>query len=472
MPGMKNAKHWKKIAILAAISIIVLGAAAAALVAVNADAIRARVEREAAARTGLDLQLDGPVGLRLSPRPTVRLADVSIRRDDGSMIAARAVTIEPILGALLSGRAQVRTVTLEGPKVTLEGRGALAALAIPDKALDALERLGLQRLAISDGTLDYRDTASGRALRARGCALTLGDLQTTSLPLPLFTVDATCENIDRDGIELGALQAEGRSADGVLRLDPITLDLFGSQLRGQVQADLNGKQPLIQAQFALDGFALAQVFDRLDAEVSADGNVDIEGDLTMRGTHTAALARSASGQVSLRGRDLVLHGVDLDETIARFESSQSFQLVDLGAVFIAGPFGMLATQGYRFGSLAMSPEGESEVRALVSDWTIDNGVATARDVALATDRHRIAARGRVDIAERRFDELTVALLDAEGCASAEQTLDGPFESAGDAGGGLVGLITGPTRDLLARGAALFSSGECEPFYSGSVAAPR
>ena len=135
--------------------------------------------------------------------------------------------------------------------------------------------------------------------------------------------------------------------------------------------------------------------------------MDIEGDLTMRGTHTAALARSASGQVSLRGRDLVLHGVDLDETIARFESSQSFQLVDLGAVFIAGPFGMLATQGYRFGSLAMSPEGESEVRALVSDWTIDNGVATARDVALATDRHRIAARG-----------------------------------------------------------------ECEPFYSGSVAAPR
>ncbi|MBA4741499.1 MAG: AsmA family protein [Azoarcus sp.] len=470
---MKNAKRWKKIATLATISIIVLGAVAAALVAANGEAIRSWVEREAAARTGLDLQLAGSVGLRMSPRPTVRLADVSIRRDDGSMISARAVMIEPVLGALFSGRAQVRAVTLDGPEVMIEGSGdAPAGFVIPEAALDALDQLGLERLAISDATLEYRDAASERVMLARGCALTLDDLQATGAPLPSFAIDMACESIETDDIALGTLQAEGRSADGVLSLDPVTLSLFGSQMRGQVQADLNDSQPQIQAQFALDDFALANFFERLEAEVSADGSVDIDVDLTMRGMDAESLARSAAGRVSLRGRDLVLHGVDLDETIARFESSQSFHLVDLGAVFLAGPFGMVATQGYRFGSLAMSPQGKSEVRALVSDWRIENGVATARDVALATDRHRIAARGRIDFADRRFEELTVALLDAEGCASAEQTLDGPFEKAGDSGGGLVGLITGPTRNLFERGAALFSSGECEPFYSGSVAAPR
>lgn len=462
----------KRIVLVAGVAVAALAAMAgiaAALIAANGEAIRAWVEREAAARSGLNLQLAGPVGLRLSPRPTVRLADVSIRSQDGSIITARAVSIEPVLGALLSGRAQVRALTLDGPQVTIEGRGAFAGFAVSDQAL---EQLGLQRLAVTDATLEYRDAASGRRILAHDCALTLDDLHATGAPLPAFTIDGGCASLDSEGIKLGALQAEGRSADGVLRLDPVVIDLFGSQMRGQVQADLTGKQPLIQTKLALDDFALANVFEGLDAEVSAKGRVDIAAELTMRGTQAEALARSASGRVSLRGQNLVLQGVDLDETIARFESSQSFQLVDLGAVFIAGPFGMLATQGYRFGSLAMSPEGESEVRALASDWTVENGVATARDVALATGIHRIAAHGRVDFANRRFDKLSVALLDAKGCATAEQTLDGPFERAGDSAGGLVGLITGPTRDLFARGAALFSSGQCEPFYQGSVAAPR
>jgi uncharacterized protein involved in outer membrane biogenesis len=469
---MKNVKRWKTFAMLAAVCVVVLGAIAAGLVAANAGAIRPWVEREAASRAGVELRLQGPVSLRMSPHPSLRVADVHIQRDDGAAISARSISIEPALGALLSGRIQVRAVSLDRPEVSIAGAGgAGGGLAIPDTVSATLQRLGLERVEVTDATLTHRD-AAGRNIRASDCNVSLRELRGTDAQLPAFAGEIGCGSLDIDDLSFGPLQADARSADGVLHLDPLSLQLLGSEMLGSVQADMNKAQPTFAAKLTLDDVSLRAFFDQVGAEASARGNINVRADVKLRGDDADTLLRSASGELSLRGRDIVLQGVDLDETIARFESSQSFHLVDVGAIFLAGPFGMLATQGYRFGSLVMTPQGESEIRALASDWTIKAGVAHARDVAFATERHRVAASGQVDFVNRRFDKLTIALLDDKGCARAEQALDGPFERAGEAGSGLVGLITGPTRNLFARGAALLSGGRCEPFYDGSVAAPR
>jgi len=68
------------------------------------------------------------------------------------------------------------------------------------------------------------------------------------------------------------------------------------------------------------------------------------------------------------GESLTLDGVDSTATFSRYEASQNFNLVDVGALFIAGPFGPLITKGYDFGSLFVGSGGSSRIRVLVSGW--------------------------------------------------------------------------------------------------------
>src|SRR4030065_897325 len=110
----------------------------------------------------------------------------------------------------------------------------------------------------------------------------------------------------------------------------------------------------------------------------------------------------ANGEVSLGGETLPLDGVALDRKVSRFEASQSFNLVDVGAFFIAGPFAPLITKGYDFASLFRGSGGSTTIRALVSDWQVEDGLARAKDEALPTKKNRIAPKGSLEFVTERF----------------------------------------------------------------------
>jgi hypothetical protein len=95
----------------------------------------------------------------------------------------------------------------------------------------------------------------------------------------------------------------------------------------------------------------------------------------MQGETVKKMRQTLQGQVSLRGRNLTLNGRDLDQAFARFESSQTFNLIDIGAFFFAGPVGLAVTKGYDFATVMQGSEGRSAIRTLVSDWAVERGVA-------------------------------------------------------------------------------------------------
>ena len=81
-------------------------------------------------------------------------------------------------------------------------------------------------------------------------------------------------------------------------------------------------------------------------------------------------------------------------------------------MLLAGPAGLLVTKGYEFAAVAQGTPGRSEIRTLVSDWSIDRGVARARDVGMTTAANRVAIRGGIDFVNDRFQDFTVAVVDA------------------------------------------------------------
>jgi len=298
-----------------------------------------------------------------------------------------------------------------------------------------------------------------------------GDGKTDLLRRISFTGTAGIGEVRTEDLVASDLKSAVAGKDGVLDLNPVTMRLFGGQGSGSLRADLSGSVPNYHIRYSLSRFRIEEFLKALSPKKSAEGSMDFTSSLSARGKTANEMKRTANGEVSLRGENLTLDGVDLDRKVSRFEASQSFNLIDVGAFFIAGPFAPLITKGYDLAGLFKGSGGSSRIRALVSDWKVERGVARAKDVAMATNENRIALTGGLDFVNERFDDVTVAVVDGKGCVKVRQKIRGPFRKPEVEKARFLQTVAGPVLKLFKQAKKLLG-GRCEVFYAGSVAPPK
>jgi len=274
-------------------------------------------------------------------------------------------------------------------------------------------------------------------------------------------------------MQFSGIGAEVKAGQGLLETNPLTFQIFGGNGQGSIRGVMTGASPEYTVDFTITKFAFEKVLTTFRKQPSIRGPLDLQSHLTMQGNTAQEMTRTAHGKVTIQGQNLVLQTVNLDQMLAKFEKSQNFNLVDVGAFFLAGPLGTLLTKGYEFGSLYQeSRSGTSTVQILVSDWKVENGVAEAEDVALATQENRIALTGKLDFVNRQFDHVTVAVLDQTGCARFSQTIHGPFRNPLVEKTRMLKSIGGPMTSLFNKTMKFVQGGKCEIVYAGSVKHPN
>ena len=461
------------VAVGAVAAIAVLLATVAPLV-LRANA-RSRVEAVASEALGMEVRVSGTLTVGFLPRLHVALADVHVRQHGTEVATAGEVDLDIELLPLVRKEVLTDRIVVKRLAIAIERDhdGKLNVDTLPAVG-GTLPALAVARLSISEATLAYTDQQSGKGFEAAGCDLDVSHLRLASgersslLRNLSLVAKLACRQIGTKSSTASGLRLSVDAQGGIFRFDPVTMQLFGGEGSGDLRADFSGPVPIYQVRYRLKEFRLEQFFINLAPKSIGEGSMDFSAALSLRGTTTGTLLPTVAGVASLRGDNLHLAIGDLDDKLSRYESTQNFNLLDIGAFFFAGPLGVAVTKGYDFARVFRGSEGSTTVRTLVSEWQVERGVAQASDVAMATRQNRIALKGGLDFVNGQYDAVTVAVIDARGCVKVQQKVHGPFMNPVVEKPGVLGTVTGPTRTLLRQARKLLGGG-CEPFYTGSVA---
>ncbi len=469
-----------KIILLAAGSLIGLLAliAVALLLFVDANAYKPRLEAAASDALGMQVKVDGQLGIGFFPGLLLTLKDVHIRNRGTDLASATEARLGVDLIPLLQDEVRIRNISLVHPDISIEqdrnGKFNFEKLEATEAPLPTLD---IADVSISDGTLRYTEKTTGDGFELGACSMDVHHLQLAGgknaelMRQLAITAEIACGKFETRDFAATGLKFTLAGQGGVFDLKPLTLEVFDKQGAGNIHADYSGADPLYQFHYTLNQFRIGEFFKNLSPNTVAEGNADFSGNLTMRGNTVSAMKQSAAGDISLRGKNLTLKGTDLDEEFSRFESSQNFNLVDVGAFFFAGPVGLAVTKGYNFANILRQSGGSSQIRILVSDWKVEHGVAQAQDVALATSKNRVALQGGLDFVNEQFNDVSIVLIDAKGCAIVRQKIHGSFEKPVVEKPNVLISLVGPVLKLFKRGMALLPGKKCEVVYAGVVGAP-
>jgi AsmA protein len=456
--------------------------AAALLFFLDINGYKPRLEAAASGALGMEVRVGGRMGIGFFPGLLVTLEDVHIRNRGTDLASAKEARLGIDLFPLLQKEVRIGKIALKQPKISIErDPDGNYNFEKPEAAGGTLPALDLAKVSLSDGTLLYTDKTdkpSEKGFEAANCDLSarrlrLAEGKSSDLLKHLsFTAELACGEIRKNDFTVSDLKFSADGKNGVFDLKPITMRLFGAPGSASIQADFSGAVPVYHVRYSLPQFPIEELFKALSPNQVAEGPMEFSANLSLQGKTVNEMLQTAEGEISLRGENLTLKGTDLDREFARYESSQNFNLVDLGAFFFAGPFGMVVTKGYNFASIFQGSGGDSEIRILVSDWKVERGVAHSQDVAMATKLNRVALTGRLDLVNQRFDDVTMALIDAQGCAKVRQKIHGSFQKPVVEKPNIFTSLAGSTVNLFMKGRDLFPGGKCEVFYAGSVAPPK
>ena len=466
------------IAVGALIGLLVL-AATALLLFLTADSYKPRLEVALSDMIGMEVKVGGRLGIGLFPSLLVTLKDVHIRNRGTDVVTAREARVGIDFLTLLRKGFQIKLIALEQPSIFIvRDRDGSYNFNKSGAAPKSLPNLNLEKVFLSDATLIYQNKQTGKGFEADDCNLDMSHLRLSDRNSPgimkhlAFTAELICGKVRTKHYVASTLKFSVAGQDGVFDLKPLTMQVFSGKGSGNIRADFTGAVPLYHVRYILSQFHIDEFHTTLSPTNVAEGPMDFSASLSMQGETISKLKQTLEGKASLRGKNLILNGRDLDQAFDRYESSQNFNLVDVGAFYFAGPVGLAITKGYNFASILQGSEGRSEIRTIVSDWTVEGGVARSQDVAMATNNHRVALQGGLDFANERFDGVTVALIDAKGCIKVQQAIHGDFKRPVVEKPSTLKSLTGPVVKLLKQVGRLFPGGECEVFYAGSVQAPQ
>ncbi|MCD8515729.1 MAG: AsmA family protein [Burkholderiaceae bacterium] len=268
----------------------------------------------------------------------------------------------------------------------------MAGFAKPAITFDvALDQLKLDRFAAAG-------SSSNKSSPGNSTANSRGSTEATSAAAPA-TASGKANAIDLAGLKghnikgklrVGKVLSKGLTIDqvqadvllnqGKLSVSPHSAQLFGGKLAGSLAIDANTNQFALKEN--ISGIKLESLLTALGQEPKVTGQGSLTLDLMTSGTTVKALEQNLSGNASVNLKDGAVKGIDIGAIINNVRSM----------------LGKAPTQ-------QGTGSGETAFTDLTASATIQNGIATNRDLNVKAPLFRLEGAGTVNIPNSTVDYL-------------------------------------------------------------------
>lgn len=244
-----------------------------------------------------------------------------------------------------------------------------------------------------------------------------------ALPMDLLREVNVSGRISAKQVKLQNLLLENVSInivgrDGLLNLDPVTMDLYDGHYQGSVQIDARGQQPKYRVNEDMNGVQMGRLMTDYMGEDRVSGVMTAKVEITTRGEWLSELKKNSNGKIKLALKDGALMGFNLRYSIDKAKAKLKKQ-----------PAPPEQSQSTDFSSLTLSGK-------------INKGVFSSNDLNLQAPLLRVGGEGKADLNDDTVDYLVNAKLvgsvAGQGGGGKDElkgllipvAIKGPFESPG------------------------------------------
>ena len=448
------------------------------------NSFKPKLENILTENIGLETHIDGNISLKITPGISFIAKDLKVISNETYVLKIEQAEISIDYFGIFKTSIDVRALRLNQPQVyivrDINGKFNYETKRTEPVSGDLdpdIHDFNLSLLRIQNGRLLYIDQQYGDTLLVDGINLKsdkigiTGNLSNIAVDKIMF--DGT---VELGSIKLNMLKAEelkfkidGRG--GKMAILPLDKTYFGGKITGKAILDFTKTPTQLHIQHRVTGFDLGNFSDAMRSNDVFKGKLNYQLDDTFNSFNWLKAKKSLNGTVLIDGENLNMNGIDLDKVIQRYNNSQQFDVIDLAAIFVAGPYGAVFTNGISFVELLSQNIGDStQIVKLVSNWDIINGVASAQDVAFSTSKYRMAMTGSLDFRKNNYNDVTIALINKQGCEAIGEHINGSFNDPETKSISTIGVITGSVNNLW-RDLTKPLRKPCTPMYTGSVEHP-
>ncbi len=474
-----TAKKKKIIFVLGSGATVLIIAVVVLILTFSINSYKTLIEAAASGTTGLEIRINGKMGLSFFPLG-LWAKDIQVANKGGDIISLKNVKLGAKLVPLLKKQLKITSCELVKPVVTIvkDTDGKYNYENTEKRLIKGHPgAFKLDDFKLSEGVLVYLDKKTGEKATFKDFNLAIKDLSIADTSGKIieniaFSGNMDCQEVLKGDLKIDNVRSSIKAENGAIYLTSLTMDIFGGKAEGNATVDKSKIDAVCKINLKVSKLDFETLEGSFGLKKVIGGKGDLYASLMMRDKGSRPLMSSMGGTFSLRGDHLVVYTMDLDKVLSSFETSQEFNLVDLGAFFIAGPLSTLAIRGYHAWNVYNKTQGgRGEITEFISHWKIKDGVAVATDCALATRHHRVALKGKLNLVNDRYDNVIVALLDDKGCATFKQDISGPFGSPRIGAISSMGSLAGPIANLYRKAKRFIQGGKCKVFYDGSVRQP-
>lgn len=198
-------------------------------------------------------------------------------------------------------------------------------------------------------------------------------------------------NIDQlklSGLSMSALKTKMHAAQGIIRLHPISAQLYQGEYRGDLKLDARGAQPKISLNESMQNIHVGPLLKDYMDEDKVSGVGSITAKLTAVGETQAAITQSLNGTATIAFADGAIKDFNIVQMVSEAEAKYKKRPV---------------------------PPASAEMRntdfaALNASLKIKNGVVSNSDLSIKSPFLRVGGDGQVNLVNESIDYLATIVL--------------------------------------------------------------